>query len=310
MKKILLSTVALAGLTAGATAADLPSRRLAPAPYVAVPVFTWTGFYVGVNAGYGFSDNNSARSLTAYNVAGANAPLGSQISGGAFGSNNNRDGFVGGGQVGYNYQMGNFVIGLEGDIQYTDFGNNRRGSAFATYGSNGNLVGPANVGSAGNVAFFNNNTLGANRSDFFGTVRGRIGYAMDRVLVYGTGGAAFRDLNNNTNNGVVNGSSLAGTGFYYAGNVPVATVLGSVVNPTLTRKADDVGYVVGAGVEYAFTPQITGKIEGMYVNFGRAGGTGVVGVTNTGSAVVSTTRSRDDDFAIVRAGVNYKFNLF
>jgi outer membrane immunogenic protein len=58
MKKILLSSVALLGLTAGAFAADLPSRRVAPAPYVAVPVFTWTGFYVGVNAGYGFSDND------------------------------------------------------------------------------------------------------------------------------------------------------------------------------------------------------------------------------------------------------------
>ena len=59
MKKVLLSSVALLGLTAGAFAADLPSRRVAPAPYVAVPVFTWTGFYVGVNAGYGFHDNGN-----------------------------------------------------------------------------------------------------------------------------------------------------------------------------------------------------------------------------------------------------------
>jgi opacity protein-like surface antigen len=58
MKKILLSSVALFGLTAGALAADLPRRVVAPAPYIPVPVFTWTGFYVGVNAGYGFSDRN------------------------------------------------------------------------------------------------------------------------------------------------------------------------------------------------------------------------------------------------------------
>src|SRR4051794_19515162 len=59
MKKLLLSSVALLGLTVGATAADLP-RRVAPAPYVpiAVPVFTWTGFYIGVNAGWGSLNRN------------------------------------------------------------------------------------------------------------------------------------------------------------------------------------------------------------------------------------------------------------
>ena len=59
MKKILLSSVALLGLTVGALAADLPSRR-APAPIIpVVPVFTWTGFYVGVNAGYGWNTNDN-----------------------------------------------------------------------------------------------------------------------------------------------------------------------------------------------------------------------------------------------------------
>ena len=58
MKKIFLSSVALLGMAVAAQAADLPRRTMAPAPYVAaVPVFTWTGFYVGVNAGYGWSDN-------------------------------------------------------------------------------------------------------------------------------------------------------------------------------------------------------------------------------------------------------------
>ncbi|HZH51989.1 MAG TPA: porin family protein, partial [Microvirga sp.] len=59
MKKLLLASVALFGFAGAASAADLPVRAAPPAPVVAaVPVFTWTGFYVGVNAGYGWHDNN------------------------------------------------------------------------------------------------------------------------------------------------------------------------------------------------------------------------------------------------------------
>src|SRR3954452_16748056 len=102
MKKILLSSVALLGLSAAAFAADLPSRRAAPAPYVAVPVFTWTGFYVGVNAGYGFS-NNDDHGLGTYTVVGGGvtgAPFaaGTVLTNGTTTGTN--DGFVGGGQIG------------------------------------------------------------------------------------------------------------------------------------------------------------------------------------------------------------------
>jgi outer membrane immunogenic protein len=122
MKKFLLSSVALLGLTVGAVAADLPSRR-SPAPVVSsVPSFTWTGFYLGANAGIGW---------------------------GAGGSNN--AGFIGGGQAGFNYQMGSIVIGGETDLQYADIG-----------------------------------TL-----NYFGTIRGRVGFGFDRALVYGTGGFAY-----------------------------------------------------------------------------------------------------------------------
>src|SRR3954466_4815566 len=99
MKKILLSSVALLGLSAAAFAADLPSRRVAPAPYVAVPVFTWTGFYVGVNAGYGFS-NNDRNGLGSFVVGGPNDvspagtfPAGTVITNGDLSRDNS--GFVG-----------------------------------------------------------------------------------------------------------------------------------------------------------------------------------------------------------------------
>src|SRR4051794_15011315 len=104
MRKIILSilasTAAIAAVASAAQAADLPSRR-APAPFIAaVPIFTWTGFYVGVNAGYGWNVNDN------------NNYYDSSL--GFYGNNSDSDGgFVGGGQIGYNYQIGQFVIGVE-----------------------------------------------------------------------------------------------------------------------------------------------------------------------------------------------------
>ena len=75
----------------------------------AVPVFTWTGFYVGVNAGYGWNANDSITGRRSRRV-----------------DRDDDGGFVGGAQAGYNYQIGSFVVGLEGDIQYADFGGDDR----------------------------------------------------------------------------------------------------------------------------------------------------------------------------------------
>src|SRR4051794_32826119 len=129
MKKLLLSTVALAGLTAGAVAADLPARRIAPAPFAAVPVFTWTGFYIGANVGAGWNSRERDggffdfdRNLVAPGVGGGLVPI--VPVGGAFGFNNgfgigsrNNDvAILGGVQAGFNWQMapGNgFVFGVE-----------------------------------------------------------------------------------------------------------------------------------------------------------------------------------------------------
>ncbi len=284
MKKILLSSVALLGLTAGAFAADLPSRR-APAPYVAVPVFTWTGFYVGVNAGYGFSDNNdnglgTFQSFGAGEIAGLPRYVGTVTTPN---SSNGRDGFVGGGQIGYNYQIGNFVIGVEADIQYADLGGGRR---------------------SGNIIALNptlpdfipavNSTFGG--LDYFGTVRGRVGYAWDRLLVYGTGGFAYGGSDNNGNNTCV-------------------LVTGALASGCTGRNSDDIrtGYAAGGGIEYAFTPNITGRIEGLYVSLDQSRQSGFIGAHAAGLTPIYITNSRDNNynsFAVVRAGLNYKFNTF
>src|SRR3954452_4838001 len=385
MKKLLLSSVALLGLSTAALAADLPRRQyVAPAPIVAVPVFTWTGFYVGVNAGYGFSDRNNDDNFSngfAFGGSGLSVPSGLgglapvvPLTGfnntfGFTGTNRNRDGFVGGGQIGYNYPVtpgSGFVIGIEADIQYADFGRNRDDN-FGAFGLNGfctgtngiftattvpngipgtGILAPTGVGNGalGNVALFNGGGAGLNavntfrnRRDWFGTVRGRLGYAWDRLLIYATGGGVFTENNNNNNNnnnfigfgnGITSGASLVGTGFFSTAG---AAAVGGTVAPGTTfglfndrnNNNNNWGWTVGGGIEYAITNNITAKIEGLYVQFdrnrndnGSFGGT-VVGVSNTGAAVTANQlglgfdNRRDSlSFGLVRAGLNYKFGTF
>jgi outer membrane immunogenic protein len=212
MKKILLASVALFGFAGAASAADLPVRAAPPAPIIAAaPIFTWTGFYVGVNAGYGWSNND----FDAVDIA----------------DEDDDGGFVGGAQVGYNYQIGSFVVGLEGDIQYADFGGELR---FAD----------------GDDADLDDDIF--DRGDWFGTVRARAGVAFDRALIYATGGFAFAD--------------------------------------------DATGWTVGGGVEYAFTNNLSAKVEGLYVNLDHDDNfAGFDGET---------------DFGVIRAGLNFRFNTF
>lgn len=122
MRKILLSTVSLVVLSGTTLAADLASRKETVAAPVVAPL--WQGFYTGLNSGYGFGTASNAQNygwanpneiytpgypVDAAAFAGANSFLGRNI---------NQGGFIGGGQVGYNYQYGqSFVVGLEADIQ-------------------------------------------------------------------------------------------------------------------------------------------------------------------------------------------------
>src|SRR5689334_5790795 len=133
----LSGTAALALVASAAQAADLPSRY-SPAPvYSTVPVFTWTGFYAGLNAGYGWSTGTSRFYHPAFGYVGGGR----------------HRGFVRGGQVGYNYQYGMFVIGAETDIQYAAVGNKG-----ASYGR----------------VYYPGSSDG-----YFGTIRARAGVAFD-----------------------------------------------------------------------------------------------------------------------------------
>ncbi|ATQ66702.1 MULTISPECIES: outer membrane protein [Methylosinus] len=176
MKKYVVaaSMLALAFGMGSASAADLPSRKDAPAflpPPPPPPM--WTGFYVGLNAGYGWTNNNTV--TQSYADTGS-AGFGAQALGGNFPWNASvsNDGFIGGGQIGYNAQVYNsFVVGLEADMQ--------------------------GVASDRQAASYYGPTASASISrslDYLGTVRGRVGYLVTpTLLAYATGGLAYGQAN-------------------------------------------------------------------------------------------------------------------
>ena len=262
MRTLALAAAGLAGLTTLASAADLPSRA-APAPFISAPVITWNGFYVGVNAGYGFSTNQHNTFCIAPGgvVSGAGCTLLPNL-------NTDGDGFVGGGQLGYNLQIGGFVAGFETDIQYTDLG--RTTTVSGTFPTAGAAAGTF-------VTAF----TARQQLDFLGTVRARLGFAMDRLLVYVTGGLAYGDVT--TSQTVV----FPAGPVYFAG-----------------RSAIEIGYAAGGGLEYLFTPNLSGKAEALYYDLGRR-----TVASDPGTGFTRGARF-DTEGVIARAGLNYKFDLF
>lgn len=166
---ILAGAVSLATFAPmAAQAADMP--QYTPPPVVtAVPSWDWTGFYAGINAGYGWSGSNDVN-INVVNPGGFFTPC---LNAGACprGISYDRDGFVGGAQVGYNWQIDQFVLGVEADIDYSDMGGS---SSMRT-----------------NVAGFAPGVFNASTDiNWLATLRGRAGFAVDRALFYATGGLA------------------------------------------------------------------------------------------------------------------------
>ena len=196
MKNLLASTAIALALAAGsAFAADLPSRKEAPV-YVPPPPPPpmWTGFYGGLNIGGGWSANSNNNSYlpyadTTYGIGSTPFPGASPnlffLPGGGQ-TNRNTGGVVGGGQVGYNYQINQFVIGAETDFQGTSITGGNQGNYAGLYtspypGSTTGVLSPLVTGNGGNLAL-----------PWFGTVRGRAGYLVTpTLLLYGTAGFAY-----------------------------------------------------------------------------------------------------------------------
>jgi outer membrane immunogenic protein len=243
MHPIGLAASALLMLGGTALAADLPFRP-APAP-IAAAAPTWTGFYVGLNGGGGIGNGSSDFSI---------------VGGPAFASvNNSLSGAIGGGQLGYNWQSGPVVFGVETDFQ----GSSVKGTITAP-------CLPAVCGLPLSASY-------SQELSWFGTARGRIGYASAGWLIYATAGYAYGQVKTNA-------SASAGA----------ATV---ALGMNETRN----GWTAGGGIEVKFAPRWSAKVEYLFVDLGEANHSFVFPAVAT---VGDTTRITVN---VARAGVNFRF---
>lgn len=252
-KFVSFSVIALAAAGA-AVAQDAPARD-------------WSGPYLGLHAGYGFDDGRTA-SLSGTSTATGNA-IGSGARPGQF--NTNRSGFVGGGQVGWNLQRGNFIFGPEGDFSYM------------------RSRGTANIGTLAGAGGAPQSSVVRTRLDWLASARLRAGYALGRGMIYGTGGYAVGKVKGQATFYAPNGTLNYGGGNSYTAQ----------------------GWTAGGGVEFRpWTEGAMSKVslgfETTYYDLGRshitAGPTSAATV-GTGSYIVGRdTRGYNGVFKI-----NYAF---
>jgi outer membrane immunogenic protein len=243
MNKVLLSAVGLIAMATSAAAADLAARPYTKAPPMLVPaVYDWTGGYVGIEGGFGWGHSDQ----TDPGIAAPPPPPPPPPPGD--GHYSVRGGLVGG-TLGYNWQAGPWVFGLEGDYSWSDI----KGHS--------DVCGPATA---------TPHPCGT-KLESFGTFRGRVGYAAGatgNVLLYATGGLAVGDVHGWDNLTPASGSEFRA------------------------------GWTVGAGIEGAFAPNWSAKLEYLYVDLGKAH---LFDIVPTVPETVSFNTN------IVRAGINYRF---
>ena len=269
-----------------AFAADMPLKAKAPPP---APAASWTGCYVGGNAGgiIGAERDSLGQGgefLNAINIFSnpANTITSSY--------NSHGTAFTGGGQFGCNWQTGtSFVWGFEGDINGA--------TRFTTTKSFGPLGPFAAVAGNNPGALLSSRTESVSMDlNWFSTFRGRLGFlATPTLLLYGTGGLAVAEINSSTN--VVFGTDQ----FFLSG--------GNFAGSSTTTR---VGWTVGVGAEWMFAPHWSVKAEYMFLDFGSFGynspclGTSTPGACAPGTNFLWTTNVRAEDH-IARVGVNYHF---
>ena len=288
MKRICTATLGVVAASGSAFAADLQPVYKAP---VAAPAYSWTGLYVGGHVGGAWADNDwflpndTMNSVAAYplgipfqtpfpnTAAGIAAAVTSGFPGPTVGplnvssGSNTASSWLVGAQIGYNYQIRNWVLGVEGEVSWTNL-----------KGSNLDPSYP---------------DINHTDTDFIGVLGGRIGYAWDRLMLYGKAGGAWAhdkySVVTNTTFTVGNGSSA------------VTVTSGMQVDEATVNRF---GYMLGVGVEYALTPQWSVKAEYEYLDFGRQRTT----LTPTTTVVSPFDEDIRQTIQIASIGLNYKLD--
>lgn len=270
MRKLFFAGALVAAAVGQASAADLPVK----APVVKAPIidtWTWTGFYVGGNAGYSWGRWDST-----------NVPPSTGIfpgTGTAFGTTASPhvDGWVAGGQVGYNWQVDYWVFGFEADWQWTGEKASNTGTI---------TIGPLAIADRTLLV----TSTSANNWSFpwFGTFRGRVGWTTaDHWLFYATGGLAYG--NAKFSNATITTATLSGGAL-----APVTATVGTGFSGSTTRA----GWTAGGGIEKALSRNWSVKAEYLYVDLGRY-------TFAPATTFATDVRLRDH---IARIGINYKFD--
>lgn len=306
MKRLLMMQSILCASPFVALAADLPVRAPAPAPVFVAPLFTWTGFYAGVNAGYAWSAGNNINtfgSTIAAHVGDEDegGPFRNRAAAAALGATTSIpakiNGFIGGGQIGYNWQLSSsLVIGVEADIQ-----------GIADSEGSGTVSTIVNVerppGPPG--SFYATTLTGSRKLDYLGTVRARLGFLVTpSLLAYATGGLAYGKASARV--GVLQTLEFDEREDAKHGGGAHQPVAGS-----LSFSDTKLGFTVGAGAEWKFTQNWSAKIEYLYFDLGSQSGSmsvAAVGPSGPPISFVNAIRA-DTEFKghIVRAGLNYHF---
>lgn len=257
LKKIVFSCALAPALALSAQAADLPSRKAPPPPAPPpAPVFAWTGFHVGYNSGYGGAVYDANVALASPLFAGTAARTFDQ--GGGW--------FVGG-QIGYDYQFANgFVLGLETDMQWSDIKSSHQATTTAS-----------------NPFLF---TYADTRQslEWFGTTRGRLGYAFGRVLPYVTGGVAYGEV------------SAVGLQALAAGLISSGYA-----------SSTNVGWAAGAGLDLALTSRLSARAEYLYLQLPGVSAPAMGVAPPPLPALAGSFATGLMQAHLVRGGMNYRF---